>query len=72
MTLQLLYTQSNAAAAETAANMSTCHNATHVSGCIWVNCTLPYLVALGVHDLIILKELPPDVKEVRLHLTGTQ
>ena len=31
---------------------------------IWVDCTLTYLVTLGVHNLIILKELPPDVKEV--------
>ena len=37
-----------------------------------VKCELAYLVTLSVHDLIVLEELPPDVKEVRLDLKCTQ
>lgn len=35
-----------------------------VTGCMQFGCTLAYLVTLSVHDLVILKELPPNVKEV--------
>lgn len=51
-------------AADSAANFTKHHNATFVIGCMQIDCTVAYLITLGVHDLIIFKELPPNVKEV--------